>query len=256
MCLRFILLSLLLLAGAAHATPQGWRWYNTPSSPTQQLKPKPPPMPPQASVTQTPPPKKTLTATEQMQWFQGYMAEVQNKAIINPTVENTLAFMRLSHFIDGKTTDFGMTWKEALLEDPSLSYRMKHPTESLARQTQNAQIKARKVAAVESLANEGYGLFFAYNGNTPLDQQLAPSIQAFADQYGIELLGITLDGKTLATIRDNKRNDGKLNIQTSPALLLVNPKTNSIKPLAYGFISQEELLGRFLNVATDYAPDF
>jgi conjugal transfer pilus assembly protein TraF len=39
-------------------------------------------------------------------------------------------------------------------------------------------------------------------------------------------------------------------------LLLVNPKTNSIKPLAYGFISQEELLGRFLNVATDYAPDF
>ncbi|PSW88148.1 hypothetical protein C9J52_20490 [Photobacterium iliopiscarium] len=72
----------------------------------------------------------------------------------------------------------------------------------------------------------------------------------------MKLLGITLDGKPLATIRDNKRNDGKLNIQTSPALLLVNPKTNSIKPLTYGFISQEELLGRFLNVATDYAPDF
>ena len=107
MRLRFIVLSLLLLADSAHATPQGWRWYNTPSSPTQQPKPKPPPMLPQASVTQTPPPKKTLTATEQMQWFQGYMAEVQNKAIINPTVENTLAFMRLSNFIDGKTTDFG-----------------------------------------------------------------------------------------------------------------------------------------------------
>ncbi|WP_394167815.1 conjugal transfer protein TraF [Photobacterium piscicola] len=57
----------------------------------------------------------------------------------------------------------------------------------------------------------------------------APLQQAFADQYGIKLLGITLDGKPLATIRDNKRNDGKLNIQTSPALLLINPKTNSIK---------------------------
>ncbi|MCD9515582.1 hypothetical protein GLP23_11880 [Photobacterium carnosum] len=57
-------------------------------------------------------------------------------------------------------------------------------------------------------------------------------------------------------IKKNKRNDGKLNIQTSPALLQINPKTNSIKPLAYGFISQEELLSRFLNVATDYAPDF
>ena len=95
--------------------------------------------------------------------------------------------------------------------------------------------------------------------NTALKKSLGSVFvrrKAIADQYGIELLGITLDGKTLATIRDNKRNDGKLNIQTSPALLLVNPKTNSIKPLAYGFISQEELLGRFLNVATDYAPDF
>lgn len=256
MPLRLFVLSVLFLASTANATPNGWRWYNDPNPVKVQPKPKTLPSQPQVSVTQTPPPPKIMTATEQMQWFQGYMAEVQNQAVIHPSVENTLEFMRISKFIDGKTTAFGMTWKEALLLDPSLSYRMKHPTESLARQTQNAQIKAEKVAAVHSLAKQGYGLFFVYHGNDPLNQQLAPSIQSFADQYGIELLGVTQDGKTLSVIRDNKVNDGKLQIQASPALLLVNPKTHTIKPLAYGFISQEELLGRFLNVATDYAPDF
>jgi len=38
--------------------------------------------------------------------------------------------------------------------------------------------------------------------------------------------------------------------------VLVNPGSGEMKPLAYGFISQEDLLGRFLNVATDFAPDF
>ncbi|HIF9325784.1 TPA: type-F conjugative transfer system pilin assembly protein TraF [Photobacterium damselae] len=244
---------LLIVTTPLYANPNGWRWYNEPKAPI--VQPKPPlPKQPHATITQTP--SKPMTATEQMNWFHGYMAEVQNQAIINPTVDNVLAFMKLSQYIDGKTTDFGMTWKEALLVDPSLSYRIKHPTESLARQTQNAQIKARKEAAVKALAEQGYGLFFVYQGQDPLNQRLAPSIQAFAEQYGISLLGISDDGKILPSIKQNRLNNGKLKVPVIPALLAVNPNTQDIKPLAYGFISQEELLGRFLNVATQYQPDF
>ena len=110
--------------------------------------------------------------------------------------------------------------------------------------------------AVRSLAEEVWGLFFVYNGNESIDKALAPSVQQFADQHGIELLGVTLDGTTLDSIHHTRQNQQHLDVPFSPALVLVNPKTSDMKPLAYGFISQENLLGRFLNVATDFAPDF
>ena len=253
----FILALLLLSQGAIAAQPQGWRWYNESTATPQQPKPLPPPQQPTITMTQTPQAQpRNMTATEQMAWFQQYMAEVQNEAVINPNVENVLAFMKISNFIDGKTTDFGMAWKEALLVDPKLNYRTKHPTESLARQTQNAMTIQAKEQAVTDMAKQGYGLFFLYNGQAPLDRQLAPSIQAFADQYHIGLLGLSMDGELAPELTNTRNNDGKLNAPTIPALILVNPKTKEIKPLAYGFISQDELLGRFLNIATDYAPDF
>lgn len=256
--LKYFILPLLLLTQTVNAeSAQGWRWYNEPRAPQQpEMQPTPPPQP-TMSMTQTPEPTtRNMTATEQMAWFQQYMAEVQNEAVINPSVENVMAFMKISHFIDGKTTDFGMAWKEALLVDPELSYRTKYPTESLARKTHNAMTVNAKEQAVVTMAEQGYGLFFMYNGKSPLDAQLAPSVQAFADQYGIGLLGLSMDGELLTTLNNTRNNDGKLNVPSIPALILVNPKTNEIKPLAYGFISQDELLGRFLNIATDYAPDF
>ncbi|MGR5116258.1 type-F conjugative transfer system pilin assembly protein TraF [Photobacterium damselae] len=251
-----LLIPLLLISQSLHAdnTAQGWRWYNEPHH--KIIKPKPiMPNRPTVTVTTTPPPR-TMTATEQMNWFHGYFNEVKNRAVIDPSLANVLEIMRLNQYIDGKTTDFGMTWKQALVTDPNLSYRLKHPTESLARQTQNAQVRAIKANAVKTLVNEGYGLFFVYKGDEPLNKQLAPSIQAFADEYGIDVLGVSLDGNQLPSIRHNRLNKGKLRVEAEPALLLVNPNTNTIKPLAYGFISQEELLGRFLNAATNFAPDF
>ena len=261
---RFNLLLLLGLTSLAHASPnqepQGWRWYNEPKPVKIKKQTPPEPPKPQASMSTTPaakPKARTLTATEQMKWFHNYMAEVQNDSVINSTdVDKVMEFMYLSQFVEGKTTEYGMSWKEALIKDPSLNYRLEHPTEALARQTQNAMTKQKKINAVQEMQQQGYGLFFVYNGEAPLDKVLAPSIQDFATQYKIELLGISLDGVMLDSITNNRDNQGKLDIDATPALLLVHPSTNDIKPLAYGFISQEELLGRFLNVATDYAPDF
>lgn len=261
---RFYPILLLGLASFTHANPnqeaQGWRWYNEPKPVKIQKQPPPEPITPQAFVNTTPPANpqpRTMTATEQMKWFHSYMEEVQNESVINSTdVDKVMEFMYLSKFIEGKTTEYGMSWKEALIKDPSLNYRLEHPTESIARQTQNAMTKQKKINAVQEMQQKGYGLFFVYNGEAPLDKVLAPSIQDFATQYNIELLGISLDGVKLDSINDNRDNQGKLDIDATPALLLVHPSTNEIKPLAYGFISQEELLGRFLNVATDYAPDF
>nr|UVY99260.1 IncF plasmid conjugative transfer pilus assembly protein TraF [Serratia marcescens] len=38
--------------------------------------------------------------------------------------------------------------------------------------------------------------------------------------------------------------------------MLVDPRSGAVKPLAYGFISQDDLAKQFLNVFTDFKPNY
>ncbi len=252
--MRFYLLLLTLYLTAhqvalAQDTPAGWRWYNEPKA---AIKPPEKPAPPPNSVT------SIMSATEQMTWFHSAYNEALNDATINAHDKDKLQkVMRLNHFISEKTTQTGMTFKQVLLENPELSYTKDRPVEHAARQTFNVLEREKKIATVNEMKDQGWGFFFIYNGNDIMSQKLAPSLQQFSDTYQIELLGVSDDGTFIDAVKNNKMNDGKVVVPFVPALILVNPNTRKFKPLAYGFISQNDLLGRFYNVATNYqAPDF
>jgi conjugal transfer pilus assembly protein TraF len=249
------LLGGLLFASLSHADiPNGWRWYNDPLPEKKQHAPK---KTPKNTIT------RTLSATEQLKWFQSRHQEAQAAATIDPSNnEKVEKAMRLNQYVSNQSSQFGMTFKEVLLSSPDLSYTKDHPAEQAARAPYLAREREKKVHAVKAMVAKGWGFFFVYEGKDGLSQTLAPSIQQFASTYGIEVLGISQDGVMLPSIKNNKLDnnkagESKLPVEFLPALLLVNPNTQAIKPLAYGFISQEQLLGRFYNVATNYeTPDF
>lgn len=247
-----LLLPMLFTPTVMASDAPGWRWYNEPTPVKTQPKPQVAPAP-TVTITRT----QTLSPTEQMQSFKRYYDDTLNDAVINPNdaakVEKS---MLLNQFVSEQSSQYGMTFKKVLLDNPSLSYTKDRPTEQAARSSYLALERNKKIRAVRSLAEAGWGLFFVYKGNAEIDKALAPSVQQFASDHGIELLGVTLDGQTLPTINKTRENNQHINVPFSPALVLVNPGTGEMKPLAYGFISQEDLLGRFLNVATDFAPDF
>ncbi|MDC5842223.1 type-F conjugative transfer system pilin assembly protein TraF [Vibrio europaeus] len=236
-----------------HATtsPKGWKWYNEPKSLPILPPPKPTPLPPNTTTT-------VMSATQQMQWFHQAYEEVKADATINPQDEEKyLKLMQLHHFIGEKTTQTGMTFKKLLLKYPEYSYVKDRPVEQAARSTYHQLERQKKTEMVKKMKEEGWGFFFVFEGNDALTQTLAPSMQQFADTHNIELLGISNDGVFIDDIRQNRPNDNKVIVPFTPALVLVNPNTSEFKPLAYGFISQSDLLGRFYNVATDYqSPDF
>lgn len=250
------LLCVITLALLAHfhptfasEMPLGWRWYNEPKQAPKTPKPKPLPNNTQTTVSSP----KTLSATEQMDWFHTMHKEAQNDATIHPKDKEKLArFLALNRFITSQTDQLGMTFKALLLERPELSYTKDHPTEQAARQVYLDLENKKKTDAVEKMKQEGWGFFFVYDGNDTLSQQLAPSIQAFADQYHFELLGISNDETFITNIKENRHNQGKVTVPFTPALILVHPRTGEMKPLAYGWISQNDLLGRFYNVATNF----
>ncbi|MEI8616464.1 type-F conjugative transfer system pilin assembly protein TraF [Shewanella sp. PP-He15 brown] len=247
-----VLLMLTTFCLGANATDaQGWRWYNEPTAPKKQALKKA--ETPSVTLTRT----QTLTPTEQMDWFHSYYQDTLNDAAINSQDSKKVErAMLLNQYVSNKSSEFGMTFKKVLLDNPELSYTKDRPTEQAARSTYLSLERNKKMRAVRSLADAGWGLFFVYKGQEEIDIALAPSVQQFATQHGIELLGVTLDGVALPAIVQNRQNERHINVPFSPALVLVNPGTGEMKPLAYGFISQDDLLGRFLNVATDFAPDF
>ncbi|TFH89341.1 type-F conjugative transfer system pilin assembly protein TraF [Vibrio ouci] len=234
-----------------HATPNGWKWYNEPKARPIPPKPEPAPLPANANTT-------VMSATQQLQWFHQTYDEVKADATINPQDEAAyLKLMQLNHFIGQKATQTGMTFKKLLLKHPEYSYVKDRPVEQAARSPYHQQERRKKIDMVEKMKKEGWGFFFVYEGNDTLSQTLAPSIQQFADTYDIELLGVSNDGVFIDAVRQSRRNHDRVIVPYTPALILVNPTTSEFKPLAYGFISQHDLLGRFYNVATDYqASDF
>lgn len=249
LCVITLALLTHLHPALAQETPPGWRWYNEPKA--MPVTPKPKPLPSNTQTTVSSP--KTLSATEQMAWFHSVHIEAQNDAAIHPKDKDKLAkFLALNHFITDQTDQLGMTFKALLLERPEFSYTKDHPTEQAARQVYLALEDKKKTDAVEKMKQDGWGFFFVYEGKDALSQQLAPSIQAFADQYHFELLGISNDETFITHLKENRHNQGKIAVPFTPALILVHPSTGEMKPLAYGWISQNDLIGRFYNVATHF----
>lgn len=235
---------ILIPASDVTASPKGWKWYNEPTSPP--VTPAPVPTPPNTTTT-------VMSATEQMAWFHQTYEEVKADATLNPDDEQKyLTLMKLHHFIGQQTARTGMTFKKLLLKYPEYSYVKDRPVEQAARSTYHRLERQKKIDTVIKMRDDGWGVFFVYQGNDPLSQELAPSIQHFADTYDIELLGVSEDGLFTPHIRQNRVNNNKVVVPFTPALLLINPTTSEFQPLAYGFISQEDLLGRFYNVATRY----
>lgn len=112
--------------------------------------------------------------------------------------------------------------------------------------------------AIAKLA-EHYGIMFFYRGQDPIDGQLAQVINGFRDTYGLSVIPVSVDGVINPLLPDSRTDQGqaqRLGVKYFPAMMLVDPKQGSIRPLSYGFISQDDLAKQFLNVSEDFKPNF
>jgi len=234
----------------------GWSWYNQPTIEDQKpqiikkdiVKPK-------VTVT-TSPTNKYERATKELEAFKKYYKGVHDYAALHPEDVEAVAYdYKLRNYMYDKSMQYEVSHQKAKLQYPSVfDTQVKYPTQSLARSIYKSQKQTNKINSVKYLA-QSYGLFYFYNGNDQLDQTLSKSIQSFADEYHIGLIGISMDGVVLNTIKNNRVNNGEakaFNVKAYPALFIANPYTHKSQALAYGFISEDELLTRFYNIATNY----
>ncbi|MCQ6628929.1 conjugal transfer protein TraF [Escherichia coli] len=100
---------------------------------------------------------------------------------------------------------------------------------------------------------------FFTGGQDPIDGQLAQVINGFRDTYGLSVIPVSVDGVINPLLPDSRTDQGqaqRLGVKYFPAMMLVDPKQGSVRPLSYGFISQDDLAKQFLNVSEDFKPNF
>ena len=109
------------------------------------------------------------------------------------------------------------------------------------------QQPARAVdAQLAALARE-HGLIFFFRSDCPYCHAMAPTIRMLADRYGIEVLGVSIDGQGLPDFpspRDGRTQAAAWGVERVPALFIGSKKTGDRAPVGFGMMSFTEIVNR------------
>lgn len=164
-------------------------------------------------------------------------------ALLNPTPDNTLRYMKAQQDWLLKSARFSNSWRKVLLAHPELdptatSFAVSH----YGRQIQKNLMQEEKDQLILSLTKQ-YGLFFFYEGGSKISQAFAKVVKAFTVKYQWTLVGITVDGISLSEIptQADSNTSEKLGIRIFPALIAFDPKTHVAVPLAFGLKALDQI---------------
>lgn len=247
---------MLLFSATLHADPdevltsnyareEGWQWYN-PNVPEEEPEPAP--------VLTQQDRLARMTPSEQKKVLQQATREALDTAILYPSAENFRRFMTLQNFWTDRATDFTQTSKLARLKYPELDYNVKRSHYNGSVEASLTEEKKVRSAVISQVAQR-YGLFFFYRGNNAVDNLMAGVIRAFCEDRGITLMAISVDGKLSDQLPQSRPDSGQAEQMRAthfPATFLVDPKTHQWQPLAWGFMSHDDLDNQMVSVLTQF----
>ena len=225
----------------------GWFWYKDPKPPIQPVPVRPP-----VSAT----PAKPVKAAEVLahEALTRRADELMKIAFISPTKENVEAYLRLQTIVVNKSSQFADVWQRVMWENPDMDFATQgRPVNSAAISVYDRELDQSKRKVIAALGRE-HGLMFFFKSDCPYCHQFAPLLRAFAAQYGIRIVPVSLDGRGLPDFPDFSNDAGqaaKLQVSAVPALYLVNPATNVMKPIGFGILSESELANRLYTITVN-----
>jgi conjugal transfer pilus assembly protein TraF len=243
------ILSMILVSASAFAyKAQGWQWYqNMPYINYDKIHNHY-----QQQAQQTP----NIKPSQQLRAIQDDYKEIHDYAIIHPNdVQAAAADLAYKNYFYNQSHAYAISTEKALLLYPKLSANLEYPTARIATQILDHQKIEKQNIALAKVVSHHYGLFWFYKGNDQITQAMAPSLQAFANQYNIKLIGVTMDNTAIPAITDTRLNHGQaqtLGVKAYPGLFLVNLDKNKSYPVAYGFHSINQIKDSILNIVTQY----
>lgn len=185
------------------------------------------------------------TALEEVAAIRAQLEELRAEAVLRPTPENVVAYIRFQRQQLDRASVFSDVWRRALWTDPSLDYTLERPVSGVSKHVWLDSRKEDRGAALAAL-NERYGLFYFYAASCSACIEFSPILKAFADRYGIAVKAVSVDGGPNVHFPDAVPDAGRmarlgLAGAPTPTVVLFDTQTKSITPVASGLVAGSEL---------------
>jgi conjugal transfer pilus assembly protein TraF len=187
-----------------------------------------------------------VNPTEIVESFKKETAEKLNQAILNPTEENMLEYIKMENKALNNAAKFAEVKRVVALKNPEYDYSTINPTDQYVREVYYQKDAEAKSEAIASL-KDSYGLFYFYMGSCGYCQKFAPVIKNFSDKYGWHVQAISLDGGASTEFPDFINDDGLYEKVVGrpdhlvPVLVAFDSRTQDLIPISFGAISESEM---------------
>lgn len=214
---------------------------------------------PKEQAAQPSPPQQS--AVERMSAVTRQLDELKARAILDPTEENVIAYVRFQREQLDRASTFSDTWQRALWQNPDLDYTLQRPVSTVGKRAWLDNRKADRDAVLTNLGQR-YGLFYFFAQSCGACELFSPILRSVADSHRMAVMAVSMDGGPSRDFPNYVVDAGqraRMGIpgNETPALVLFDTATKRTIPVGYGILSADEIMDRIFaltntKVGSDY----
>lgn len=248
----------LVLAGSAHAQRNAldyqsvWKcdeskfnWYcDEDEKPAPQLQA--PPLRQAPSNAQSQAKRVEIRDIKTAEQMRVELKRREDMAVMNPSDDNLKDYLQLWQLAQDKGSAFADNWRRVVWQTPELDYSLKRPTNNVAIKTYDAARENNEEQQLRDLAKD-HGLIFFFRSDCPYCHAMAPVLKGLSMKYGIEVLGISIDGRGLPEFpnpRDGRNQMEAWGVDRVPALFIGSKQTGDKAAIGFGTMALTDIVNR------------
>lgn len=217
-------------------------------------KPKSKPAEPQAAAP-------VQSASERMAAIGKELDELKARAILEPTEENVIAYVRFQREQLDRASTFSDIWQRALWQNPEIDYTLQRPVSTVAKRAWSDNRTADRDQVLANLGQR-YGMFYFFAQSCGACEIFAPILRSVAQSHRMAVMAVSMDGGPSRDFPDYVVDSGqraRMGVpgNATPALVLFDIATRKTVPIGFGIMSADEIIERIYmltntKVGSDY----
>lgn len=222
----------------------GWFWYKDPRIAPPAKQPR------AASNRQTGAPAKPAEVL-QYETFKADMEQARIVAMFNPTEANVERYIQYRTALVRLADQFADVGQRVVWANPKYDFTLERPVNAVGLEAYRQDKAKLQRETIDRLATT-HVLYFFFRSDCPHCHAFAPVLAGFSQATGIQVFPVSLDGGALPEFPRPHADRGQaaaMGATQVPALFLAEPATREIVPVAFGTISEMDLIDRLVAIA-------
>jgi len=217
-------------------------------------RPKAPPKSPEAAQ------QAQSSATDRMKAISKQLNELKNRAILEPTEANVIAYVRFQREQLDRASVFSDTWQRALWQNPDIDYTLQRPVSTVGKRAWTDNRSATRDQALARIGQR-YGMFYFFAQSCAACEVFSPILRSVADSHRMTVMAVSTDGGPSRSFPNYVVDSGQRERMgvplATPALVLFDTVTRKTVPIGFGVMSADEIMERiFMLTNTKPGEDF